>query len=95
MNFQCLDHFDFRVMSKLAFKNTLNQLKKNSFFQDYVDKGETLKSLRLKLSDLENGVNLMITHQVVIRAITGSSSRSGEFIAFNTKTKASINVILN
>ena len=67
----------------------------NSFFQDYVDKGETLKSLRLKLSDLGEGVNLMITHQVVIRAITGSSSRSGEFVAFNTKTKASINVILN
>jgi len=67
----------------------------NSFFQNYVGKEETLTNLRRKLSNLNEGVTLMVTHQVVISAITGSTSRSGELIAFNTKTKASINVILN
>ena len=30
----------------------------------------------------------MISHQIVIRAITGSTTRSGELVVFNSKTKA-------
>ena len=67
----------------------------NSFFQNYVNKEKTLTNLRRKLSNLNEGVTLMVTHQVAISAITGSASRSGEFVAYNTKTKASVNVTLN
>ena len=67
----------------------------NSFFQDYADKGETLNNLNRKLTQLEDGVTLMISHQVVIRAITGSTTRSGELVVFNSKTKAFKNILLN
>ena len=67
----------------------------NSFFQDYVDKEETLNNLNRKLTQVEDGVTLMISHQVVIRAITGSTTRSGELVVFNSKTKAFKNILLN
>lgn len=67
----------------------------NSFFQDYADKEETLNNLNRKLTQLEDGVTLMISHQVVIRAITGSTTRSGELVVFNSKTKAFKNILLN
>jgi broad specificity phosphatase PhoE len=67
----------------------------NSFFQDYADKEEILNNLNRKLTQLEDGVTLMISHQVVIRAITGSTTRSGELVVFNSKTKALRNVVLN
>lgn len=67
----------------------------NSFFQDYADKEETLDNLNRKLIQMEDGVTLMISHQIVIRAITGSTTRSGELVVFNTKTKAFKNILLN
>ena len=67
----------------------------NSFFQDYADKEEILNNLNRKLTQLEDGVTLMISHQVVIRAITGSTTRSGELVVFNSKTKAFKNILLN
>ena len=67
----------------------------NSFFQNYADEEKTLENLRRKLSGLEDGVTLMITHQVVIQAVTGSSTRSGELVVFNSATKAFKNVVLN
>ena len=59
----------------------------NSFFQGFADKNVVLKKLEQKLRNLEPGVTLMVTHQVVITSVTGQSVGSGEFIAFNTRTK--------
>ena len=67
----------------------------NSFFQDYADREETLNNLNSKLAQMEDGVTLMISHQIVIRAITGSTTRSGELVVFNSKTKAFKNILLN
>lgn len=61
----------------------------NSFFQSHADATETLTKLRQRLSSLKPGVTLMVTHQVVISAVTGNSVGSGELIAFNTHTQAS------
>ena len=59
----------------------------NSFFQDHVDRDETLALLREELSRLKSDdLVLMITHQVVIQAITGISPRSGGMVLFNSKT---------
>ena len=59
----------------------------NSFFQDFANKQEVLEKLEQKLRKLEPGVTLMVTHQVVMASVTGQAVRSGEFIAFNTRTK--------
>ena len=59
----------------------------NSFFQGHVDKQDTLEMLSLKLNGLTKGVTLMVTHQVIINAVTGASVGSGEFVAYNTDTK--------
>ena len=60
----------------------------NSFFQAYVEKAVTLRELDLKLKKLKNGVTLMITHQVVISAVTGISVTSGEMVAYNSVSEA-------
>ena len=59
----------------------------NSFFQDYADKGDTLRKLKLKLNNIQDGVTLMITHQVVITATTGVAVGSGELVAYNSVTQ--------
>jgi phosphohistidine phosphatase SixA len=61
----------------------------NSFFQDYADKTLTLGVLQEKLDSIESGFTLMVTHQVVINAITKNVVRSGELVAYNSKTKES------
>jgi len=58
----------------------------NSFFQDHADRTQTLSLLRQRLNQLPSGVTLMVTHQVVISAITGKFVGSGELIAYNTKS---------
>ena len=60
----------------------------NSFFQSYAEKSVTLRELDLKLKKLKNGVTLMITHQVVISAVTGISVTSGEMVAYNSVSEA-------
>ena len=59
----------------------------NSFFQDFADQDIVLERLEQKLRQLKPGVTLMVTHQVVITSVTGQAVRSGELIAFNTRTK--------
>ena len=56
----------------------------NSFFQDYADKDDTLRKLKLKLNEIDNDVILMVTHQVVISAATGVSVVSGGLVAYNS-----------
>lgn len=60
----------------------------NSFFQGYAEKAITLRELDLKLKKLKNGVTLMVTHQVVISAVTGISVTSGEMVAYNSVSEA-------
>lgn len=60
----------------------------NSFFQGHANRETTLALLSQHLSDLDDGLTLMVTHQVVISAVTGFSVGSGQFVAFNTRTGA-------
>ena len=53
----------------------------NSFYQRHSQ--ETENNLKEKPSE---SLNLMVTHQVVISAITGIYVKSGEFVAYNSKT---------
>lgn len=60
----------------------------NSFFQGHADRKDTLRRLRQKLDSLPSDeLVLMVTHQVVISAITGLSPPSGGLVVYNTKTK--------
>ena len=72
-------------LMQLGYWTTFSGL--NSFFQSYADKQDTLEKLRFKLQALTDGVTLLVTHQVIVNAITGASVRSGEFVAYNTHTK--------
>ena len=72
-------------LMKLGYWTTFTGL--NSFFQSYADKQDTLEKLRFKLQALTDGVTLLVTHQVIVNAVTGASVRSGEFVAYNTHTK--------
>lgn len=59
----------------------------NSFFQGYVDRAETLAQLEKNLASLSpDGLVLMVTHQVVINAVTGISAASGGLVLYNTST---------
>jgi phosphohistidine phosphatase SixA len=58
----------------------------NSFFQNFSNKEETLALLNKKLLSKKTGVSLMVTHQVVIRAITGMVVSSGGVVVHNSKT---------
>ena len=59
----------------------------NSFFQNFAEKEVVLQRLDQKHNQLASGVTLMVTHQVVIKAVTGQSVGSGGLVAFNTRTK--------
>jgi len=59
----------------------------NSFFQNFAEKEVVLQRLNQKLNELASGVTLMVTHQVVITAVTGQSIDNGELVAFNMHTK--------
>jgi len=57
----------------------------NSFFENHYDRDETLRQLIHKLQGLDktNRV-LMVTHQVVISAITGINVGSGVAVAYSS-----------
>ena len=60
----------------------------NSFFQGHVDRQETLNLLKGKLNSLSSADQvLMITHQVVISAVTGISPPSGGLVVYNPHTR--------
>ena len=57
----------------------------NSFFEDHYDREETLRKLMHKLKGLnKNDRVLMVTHQVVISAITGINVGSGVAVAYSS-----------
>ncbi len=57
----------------------------NSFFEDHYNREETLRKLMHKLKGLnKNDRVLMVTHQVVISAITGINVGSGVAVAYSS-----------
>ena len=65
----------------------------NSFFQDHYDKEEILHKLMKKLEDLdEKNRILMVTHQVVISAVTGINVGSGVAVAYSSKHGSAIKI---
>ena len=59
----------------------------NSFFEDHYDSEETLGQLIHKLKRLDKTDRvLMVTHQVVISAITGINVGSGAAVAYSSQT---------
>ena len=62
----------------------------SSFFQGHVDRDETLTALENILAGITNtDYVLLITHQVVIQALTGLSVPSGGIVAYNPETNTS------
>ena len=60
----------------------------NSFFQNHADRNITIPRLQAKLDSLSSdGLVLMVTHQVVINAVTGISPPSGGLVVYNTRTR--------
>jgi phosphohistidine phosphatase SixA len=65
----------------------------NSFFQSHADRNQTLQLLEEKLEGLDqNSLTLMVTHQVVIQAVTGMSVSSGDFVAYNSRIGKSVRI---
>jgi len=61
----------------------------NSFFNGHVDRHETLALLRARLDDIgPDELVLMVTHQVIITAITGIFPPSGGMVLYNSETGA-------
>ncbi|MGI9347658.1 MAG: histidine phosphatase family protein [Gammaproteobacteria bacterium] len=63
----------------------------NSFFQGLVDRDETMQLLEEKFARLKpapDDLLLLVTHQVVINAVTGISPPSGGLVVYNTQTGA-------
>lgn len=60
----------------------------NSFFQNHAPRDATLAKLRQKLESLSPSApaSLMVTHAVIIRAITGLSVASGSVVIYDLKT---------
>ena len=67
----------------------------NSFFEDHYDKEETLRKLANKLEGLEETSRiLMVTHQVVISAITGINVGSGTSVAYSSRNRSSVKILM-
>ena len=65
----------------------------NSFFEDHNDREETLRQLMQKLKGLdETNRVLMVTHQVVISAITGINVGSGVAVAYSSRNGSAIKI---
>ena len=59
----------------------------NSFFEGHVDRDQTLKILSQYLMTVEPDDRvLLVTHQVVISAVTGIAPPSGGMVVYNTST---------
>jgi len=65
----------------------------NSFFEDHYDREETLRKLAIKLEGLEETSRvLMVTHQVVISAVTGINVGSGVAVAYSSRNGSSVKI---
>ena len=67
----------------------------NSFFQDHYDKEDTLRQLMKRLEGLDKTNRiLMVTHQVVISAITGINVGSGIAVAYSSRNGSAIKIAM-
>ena len=67
----------------------------NSFYEGHVDRKVTLNLLDRFLNSLnEDELKLLVTHQVVISAVTGKYAKSGGLVFYNSKTKQSVGASL-
>jgi len=58
----------------------------NSFYQGHVDREKTLNELYKEISNLpKNKLLLLVTHQVVITAVTNLSANSGDIVLYNSR----------
>ena len=63
----------------------------NSFFEEYAERVETLQKLEQRFSTLNaNALSLMVTHQVVIQAVSKLTVLSGQCVGYNVQTKQAI-----
>lgn len=58
----------------------------NSFFGEPEQRGPVLERLNERLMDLPEGITVMVTHQVVITAITGQTVGSGGAVLYDPDT---------
>lgn len=67
-----------------------------SFFQDHADQTDTMRQLHARLSAMDANAPplVMVTHQVVISALTGIGTRSGGAVLYDPKSKRSIQVAM-
>ena len=67
----------------------------NSFYEGHVDRERTLDLLDRFLNSLSGDrLTLLVTHQVVISAVTGKYAESGGLVFYNSKTKQSVGASL-
>lgn len=68
----------------------------SSFFQGHADRGETLRLLRERLASIQvsDPPLIMVTHQVVISALTGQGTRSGGAVLYDPKTQQAVTVAM-
>ena len=67
----------------------------NSFFDGHVARDLTLAALREHMARIgPDRLELMVTHQVVISAITGIAPRSGGMVVYNSRSGEAVSVPL-
>jgi len=77
---RCIDTANLMNLGKVRTFNGLN-----SFFENHYDREKTLRQLIHKLKGLDKTDRvLMVTHQVVISAITGINVGSGVAVAYSS-----------
>ena len=85
---RCIETADLMNLGKVITFSGLN-----SFFEDHYDREKTLRKLAIKLEGLEeNSRVLMVTHQVVISAITGINVGSGEAVAYSSDNGSAVKI---
>jgi len=63
----------------------------NSFFEEHADRDKTLNLLNKRMKSIpDDGLTLMVTHQVVISAVTGLYAKSGGIVLYNSRTNESM-----
>lgn len=88
---RCVD-----TASEMAIGPFATHIGLNSFFDGHVDRDRTLAALRAHLAQPgPERLELMVTHQVVISAITGIAPRSGGMVVYNSRTGEAMSVPLS
>lgn len=81
--------------SEMAIGPFATHIGLNSFFNGHVDRDRTLAALRAHMAQIgPDRLELMVTHQVVISAITGIAPRSGGMVVYNSRTGEAVSVPL-